>query len=306
MAARRSSSLSWGWWLIGLFDVTLQYLRTYVLNHTTSRIDVELGARLFDHLLRLPLSFFETRATGQTVARVRELETVRAFLTGQGLSAVIDLVFAVIAIGVMFIYSKTLTLIVLLSIPCYLLIAFLIRPALRKKINERFNRGALSQQFLVESVVGIQTLKAAAVEPMLRNQWEDKLAAYVKTSFDAVMLAALGQNGIQYVSKATTALVLYFGALAVINGELTVGALIAFNMIMGLATAPILRLSQLWQDFPAGSDFGRASGRHPECSARDAPARLCGAASGAGRHQGLERRFSLWVRPARGAERRLA
>ena len=235
--------------LIGLFDVTLQYLRTYVLTHTTSRIDVELGARLFDHLLRLPLSYFETRATGQTVARVRELETIRAFLTGQGLSAVIDLVFAVIAIGVMFIYSKTLTLIVLLSIPCYLLIAFLIRPALRKKINERFNRGALSQQFLVESVVGIQTLKAAAVEPMLRNQWEDKLAAYVKTSFDAVMLAALGQNGIQYVSKATTALVLYFGALAVINGELTVGALIAFNMIMGLATAPILRLSQLWQDF---------------------------------------------------------
>ena len=281
--------------LIGLFDVTLQYLRTYVLTHTTSRIDVELGARLFDHLLRLPLSFFETRATGQTVARVRELETIRAFLTGQGLSAVIDLVFAVIAIGVMFLYSKTLTLIVLLSIPCYLLIAFLIRPALRKKINERFNRGALSQQFLVESVVGIQTLKAAAVEPMLRNQWEDKLAAYVKTSFDAVMLAALGQNGIQYVSKATTALVLYFGALAVINGELTVGALIAFNMIMGLATAPILRLSQLWQDFPAGPDFGRASGRHPERSARDAPARLCGAASGARRHQGLACRFSLWV-----------
>ena len=234
---------------IGLFDVTLQYLRSYALNHTTSRIDVELGARLFDHLLRLPLSYFETRATGQTVARVRELETIRAFLTGQGLSAAIDLVFAVIAIGVLFIYSKTLTLIVLLSIPCYLLIAFVIRPALRKKINERFNRGALSQQFLVESIVGIQTLKAAAVEPMLRNQWEEKLASYVKTSFDAAMLAALGQNAIQYVSKATTALVLYFGALAVINGELTVGALIAFNMIMGLATAPILRLSQLWQDF---------------------------------------------------------
>ena len=235
--------------VIGLFDVTLQYLRSYALNHTTSRVDVELGARLFEHLLRLPLAYFETRAAGQTVARVRELETIRSFLTGQGLSAVIDLVFAVIAIGVLFIYSKTLTMIVLLSIPCYLLIAFAIRPALRKKVNERFNRGALTQQFLVESVVGIQTLKAAAVEPMLKNQWEEKLASYVKTSFNAVMLAALGQNAIQYVSKATTALVLYFGALAVINGELTVGALIAFNMIMGLATAPILRLSQLWQDF---------------------------------------------------------
>src|SRR5262249_27091751 len=132
-------------------------------------------ARLFDHLLRLPLAYFETRAAGQTVARMRELESIRAFLTGQGLSAAIDLVFAVIAIGVMFIYSKTLTFVVLLSIPCYLAVAVLIRPLLRKKINERFNRSALTQQFLVESVVGIQTLKAAAVEPILKNQWEEKL-----------------------------------------------------------------------------------------------------------------------------------
>jgi ATP-binding cassette, subfamily B, bacterial HlyB/CyaB len=235
--------------LIGLFDVILQYLRSYALNHTTSRIDVELGSRLFDHLLRLPLGYFETRAAGQTVARMRELETIRSFLTGQGLSSVIDLVFAIIFISVMWLYSPTLTIIVLLSIPLYLIIAFSIRPLLRDKINERFNRGALSQQFLVESVVGIHTLKAAAVEPMLRNQWEEKLAAYVKTSFDAVMLSTIGQNAIQYVSKATTALVLYFGALAVINGELTVGALVAFNMMMGQATQPILRLSQLWQDF---------------------------------------------------------
>ena len=235
--------------LIGIFDVVLQYLRAYALSHTTSRIDVELGSRLFDHLLRLPLSYFETRAAGQTVARVRELETIRAFLTGQGLSSAIDLLFAVIAIAVMYLYSKTLTLIVLLSIPLYLIIAFVIRPLLRDRINERFDRGALSQQFLVESVVGVQTLKAAAVEPMLRHQWEEKLAAYVKTSFDAVMLSVVGQNAIQYVSKATLAVVLYFGALAVIEGEMTVGALVAFNMIMGQATAPVLRLSQLWQDF---------------------------------------------------------
>jgi ATP-binding cassette, subfamily B, bacterial HlyB/CyaB len=235
--------------LIGLFDVILQYLRSYALNHTTSRIDVELGSRLFDHLLRLPLGYFETRAAGQTVARMRELDTIRAFLTGQGLSSAIDLVFAVIFLSVMWLYSPTLTMIVLASIPIYLIIAFAIRPLLRDKINERFNRGALSQQFLVESVVGIQTLKAAAVEPMLRNQWEEKLAAYVKTSFDAAMLATLGQNAIQYVTKATTALVLYFGALAVINGDLTIGGLVAFNMMMGQATQPILRLSQLWQDF---------------------------------------------------------
>jgi len=235
--------------LLGIFDVTLQYLRSYALNHTTSRIDVELGSRLFDHLMRLPLGYFETRAAGQTVARMRELETIRSFLTGQALSSAIDLVFAIVFISIMWIYSPMLTLIVLASIPFYLIIAFSIRPILREKINERFNSGAQSQQFLVESIVGIQTLKAAAVEPMLRNQWEEKLAAYVRTSFDAVMLSTLGQNLIQFISKATTALVLYFGALAVIQGELSVGGLVAFNMMMGQATQPILRLSQLWQDF---------------------------------------------------------
>ena len=235
--------------LIGLFDVLLQYLRAYALNHTTSRIDVELGSRLFDHLLRLPLAYFETRPTGQTVARVRELETIRSFLTGQGLSSAIDLVFAVLMIAVLFMYSATLTLIVLMSIPFYLLIAVLIRPLLRERINERFNTGAASQQFLVETVFGIQTVKAAAIEPILRTQWEERLAAYVKTSFQAVTLSSVGQNAIQYVNKATTAAVLFFGALAVINDELTVGGLVAFNMIMNQVTAPVLRLSQLWQDF---------------------------------------------------------
>jgi len=235
--------------VVGLFDVTLQYLRSYVLSHTTSRIDVELGAALFDHLMRLPLSYFETRATGQTVARVRELESIRTFLTGQGLSSAIDILFTGVFFGVLLYYSVTLTLIVLLSIPFYIAIAMLIRPILREKIKERFNTGAGTQQFLVESIVGIHTLKAAAVEPSLRNQWEERLAAYVRASFQAVKLSSLGQGMIQYVSKATTALVLFFGALAVINGDITVGGLVAFNMIMNQVTAPILRLSQLWQDF---------------------------------------------------------
>jgi ATP-binding cassette, subfamily B, bacterial HlyB/CyaB len=235
--------------LLGLFDVTLQYLRTYALSHTASRIDVELGARLFEHLMRIPIAYFETRSAGQTVARVRELETIRSFLTGQGVSLVIDLLFTVILIGVLFLYSPLLTLIVVGSIPLYLIVAMLVRPLLRDRINEKFNRGAYSQQFLVESIVGVQTIKAAAVEPMMRSEWEDRLAGYVKTSFQAVMLGNLGQNIIQYINKLTTALLLFFGAKAVIAGDLSVGELIAFNMITGQVTAPILRLSQLWQDF---------------------------------------------------------
>lgn len=235
--------------IIGLFDVFLQYLRTYALSHTASRIDVELGQRLFRHLLNLPLSYFETRAAGQTVARVRELENIRSFLTGQGLFSALDLFFTFVFIAVLFVYSWQLTLIVLLSIPVYIMIAILIRPALRQRIEEKFNRGAMSQQFLVESIVGVQTIKASAVEPSMQVQWEERLAAYVRTNFQATMLSAGGQNVIQYVQKVTTALLLLFGAKAVLDNQMTVGALIAFNMIASQVTQPILRLSQLWQDF---------------------------------------------------------
>jgi len=234
---------------IGLFDVALQYLRTYALSHTTNRIDVELGQRLFGHLLRLPMSYFETRSAGQTVARVRELETIRSFLTGQGLFSAIDFVFAFVFIAVMFAYSVPLTLIVLIGLPVYIIIGFTVRPPLRNLVNEKFNRGAASQQFLVETVVGVGTIKSAAVEPIMRAEWEEKLAAYVKTSFSATMLGTGGQLGIQYVSKLTTAAILLFGAKAVIDGDLTVGALVAFNMIASQAMQPILRLSQIWQDF---------------------------------------------------------
>ena len=234
---------------LGFFDVVLQYLRTYALSHTTNRIDVELGRRLFHHLMRLPMSYFETRAAGQTVARVRELESIRSFLTGQGLTSAIDLLFVFVFIAVLFAYSWFLALIVVASAPLYMLVAALVRPILRERIKEKFNRGAESQQFLVETVVGVGTLKAAAVEPMMQAQWEERLAAYVKTAFDASLVGAIGQNTIQYISKIVTALIILFGAQAVIEGTMTVGALVAFNMIANQAIQPILRLSQLFQDF---------------------------------------------------------
>jgi len=235
--------------VISLFDVVLQYLRSYALSHTTNRIDVELGRRLFFHLFHLPMSYFETRSAGQTVARVRELETIRAFLTGQGLFSALDIFFTLVFIAVLLAYSWKLTLIVVGSIPLYLVIAALVRPILRETIKEKFNRGAESQQMLVEAIVGAQTLKAAAVESAMQMQWEEKLAAYVSSSFDANLIGSGGQMAIQYVSKVTTALLLLFGAKAVIDGEMSVGELVAFNMISAQVAQPILRLSQIWQDF---------------------------------------------------------
>ena len=233
---------------LSLFNVVLQYLRTYTLSHTTNRIDVELGARLFRHLMGLPLAYFETRAAGQTVARMRELESIRTFFTSQGLTSLIDLCFALVFVAVLFCYSWTLALVAVASLPAYLLIATLIRPLLRERIKEKFNRGAASQQFLVEAVIGVHTVKAAAIEPMMQSGWEERLAAYVGTSFQASQLGALGQNAIQFVSMLTTAAIIYFGAQKVMGSEMTVGELIAFNMIAGQLMQPVLRLSQLFQD----------------------------------------------------------
>lgn len=235
--------------VIGIFDVVLQYLRTYALSHTTNRIDVELGRRLFFHLFRLPMNYFETRSAGQTVARVRELETIRAFLTGQGLFSALDILFMIVFLVVLVAYSWKLTLVVLASIPLYIVIAALVRPILRETIKEKFNRGAESQQMLVEAIVGVQTIKASAVEPSIQSQWEEKLAAYVTSSFDTGLIGAGGQMAIQYVTKLTNAALLLFGAKAVIDGDLSVGELVAFNMISAQVAQPILRLSQIWQDF---------------------------------------------------------
>lgn len=170
-------------------------------------------------------------------------------MTGQGLFSGLDLLFTGVFIFVLFCYSTTLAWIVVASIPFYIGVGFLIRPFLKERIDEKFDRGAYSQQLLVETVVGIQTLKASAVEPVVSAQWEERLAAYVRSSFGAAMLASKGQNAIQYINKVTSAALLLFGAQSVINGELSVGALVAFNMIASQVSQPILRLSQLWQDF---------------------------------------------------------
>jgi subfamily B ATP-binding cassette protein HlyB/CyaB len=146
-------------------------------------------------------------------------------------------------------YSWRLTLIVLAAIPIFALIGAVIRPPLRELVNEKFNRGALSQQFLVETVVGAGTIKSAAVEPLMRAQWEERLAAYVRTSFAASMTGTAGQLATQYVSKVVAAALLLFGAIEVMDGRMSVGALVAFNMIASQAVQPILRLSQIWQDF---------------------------------------------------------
>jgi len=235
--------------IVTLFEVGLSALRNYVFSHTTSRIDVELGARLFKHMLNLPIAYFESRRVGETVARVRELENIRNFLTGQALTTILDLLFSFIFIIVMLFYSGWLTLIVIVSLPCYAIWSASITPVLRHRLNEKFARSADNQSFLVESVSGMGTIKAMAVEPHMARKWDNQLAAYVNASFKVTRLANIGQHGVQLIQKLVVVATLWGGAQLVISGQLSVGQLIAFNMLAGQVAAPVIRLAQLWQDF---------------------------------------------------------
>ena len=234
---------------ISLFETILGILRTYLFAHTTNRIDVELGARLFRHLLALPIAYFQARRVGDSVARVRELENIRNFLTSSALTLVIDLFFTFIFLAVMFIYSPLLTWIVLGSFPFYIGISAGTTPLFRKRLDDKFARGAENQAFLVESVTGVETLKSMAVEPQMQRRWEEQLAGYVASSFRVIRLGNTASQVIQLVSKVVTAAVLYFGAKLVIAGDLTVGELVAFNILAGRVSSPVLRLAQMWQDF---------------------------------------------------------
>ncbi|MEO5559750.1 MAG: type I secretion system permease/ATPase [Dokdonella sp.] len=235
--------------VITLFNGVLTGLRTFVFAHTTSRIDVELGARLFRHILALPLAYFESRRVGDTIARVRELENIRNFLTGQTLTSVLDLLFTFVFLAVMFCYSGWLTLIVMISLPLYGIWSAAITPTLRARLNEKFARNADNQSFLVETVSGIGTVKAMAVDTRMVRTWDNQLAGYVSAGFRVTRLANIGQQGVQLLQKLVTIAILYWGAQMVIDGSLSVGQLIAFNMLAGQVAAPIVRLAQLWQDF---------------------------------------------------------
>jgi ATP-binding cassette, subfamily B, bacterial HlyB/CyaB len=234
---------------ISIFETILGILRTYLFAHTTNRIDVELGARLFRHLIALPIAYFQSRRVGDSVARVRELENIRTFITSSALTLVIDLFFTFVFVGVMFLYSPLLTWIVLAAFPFYIGISAGLTPLFRRRLDEKFQRGAENQAFLVETVTGVETLKAMAVEPQMQRRWEEQLAGYVAASFRVLSLGNTASQIVQLVSKLVTAGVLFFGAKLVIDGDLTVGELVAFNILSGRVSAPVLRLAQLWQDF---------------------------------------------------------
>jgi subfamily B ATP-binding cassette protein HlyB/CyaB len=241
--------LAVGLLFINLFEGVLGVLRTYLFSHTTNRVDVILAAKLFNHLLALPLKYFEIRRVGDTVARVRELENIRQFLTGSALTVVLDLFFGTVFVIAMFFYSVSLSLITLASLPLFAGISLFVTPLFKQRLNHKFACGAEVQSYLVETITGIHTVKSLAIEPQLNHKWEGLQANYVKASFRTNILGNMAGNAVQFIQKIATLAILWFGAHQVMDGKLTVGQLIAFQMLAGRVTDPVLRLANLWQDF---------------------------------------------------------
>ena len=231
-----------------IFEMLLSLARNYIFAHTTTKIDARLGSELFTHLLALPMPYFENRKVGNIVARVRELDSIREFIANKSVTVILDLLFSIVFVVMMLLYSVKLTLIALAFVSLIAMIYFFITPVLRKRLEDKFQMGAASNSYLVESITGITTVKSLAIEGSMKKHWEDYLGNYVKSSFNLANLGNIASGFASALQKGMTLSILYFGVGLVIEGKLSVGQLIAFQMFAGQFSAPVMRLVSLWND----------------------------------------------------------
>ena len=242
-------------WLVGflviinIFEALLTTLRTYLFVDTTNRIDLTLGSEIIDHLLRLPLRYFERRPVGEISTRVNELEKIRQFLTGTALTVVLDCIFSVIYVVVMFVYSPLLTAVSLAIIPIFIGLTLIFSPTIRKQLRTKAERNAETQSYLVEVLTGIQTVKAQNIELRSRWKWQERYARYISTGFKTVITSTLAKSASDFLNKISRVIIIGMGAYLVLEGKLTLGQLIAFRIIAGYVTSPVMRLATLWQNF---------------------------------------------------------
>lgn len=235
--------------IVGVFEQILSGLREYIFLHTTNRIDIQLGVKLFRHLLGLPLLYFKSRQVGTIVNRVRELGNIRDFLTSSAMTLCVDVLFTFVFLGVMAWLSPNLTLIVLASLPLYALVAWLTTKPLQERIEQQFKFGAMNTSFLTESVAGAETIKSLALEPRMQRRWESQTRDQVEANFRTQSLNSLNSSSVQLLQKVTGALVIWLGAIQVTELNMTIGQLIAFNMMVSHVSQPIVKMVDLWRQF---------------------------------------------------------
>ena len=224
----------------------LTALKTYFLSHTTNKLDAILGTRLFRHMISLPLPYFESRRVGDTLMRVEALTSIREFLTGTGLMTLLDVFFSTVFLAFMLYYSVPLTLIAMLIVPLYLFQNLWSIPIVKAKIDAVWRTGTENQSFLVESVANMETIKALALEPQFNHRWEKLLSRYMRTTFEngKFNLVLGGFSGT--IESLASLGILWYGGHMVMNGEFTLGQLIAFQMIAGQAMQPMTKLLTMW------------------------------------------------------------
>jgi subfamily B ATP-binding cassette protein HlyB/CyaB len=232
-----------------IFELLLNIARNYIFIHTANKLDAKLGAKLFRHLLGLPFLYFESRQVGNIAARVRELDTIREFITNKAVSVIIDLFFSLVFVAVMLLYSVRLTLIVIGFVVVIAALYLVITPELRRRLEQKFQMAAASHSYLVESVTGVQTVKSLAIEGSMQRRWEDHLGRYVRSSFQLANMGNISRALSGTVQRLMTISILYFGVRLVLQNELTIGQLIAFQMFAGQFSGPVLRLVNLWNEF---------------------------------------------------------
>lgn len=241
--------LAFAFVFVSIFELLLNVARNYIFIHTTSKIDAKLGAKLFKHLFRLYYVYFENRQVGNIAARVRELDRIREFITDKSVSVILDLFFSIVFVVIMLMYSVKLTLISLAFIAIIGFIFVVITPELRERLEDKFQMGAQSNSYLVESITGVQTVKSLGVEGSMFKKWEDKLGKYIKSSFNLSIMGNFTGSITKFLQKLMTISILYIGVCLVIENKLTIGQLIAFQMFVGQFSAPVLRLVNLWNEF---------------------------------------------------------
>lgn len=235
--------------LFAILEGVLSILRTHVLISTTNRMDLHLGVAIVRHLLHLPLNFFEKRPVGDLSSRLQELETIRQFMTDTAVTTVMDAIFSLLYIGVMALYSLPLTLCVVATVPV-IVISMLIMSAIQQKlIRLRADQGSQVQSYLVEVLGGISSVKSQHMESLVEATWRDRYGQYLTSGFTTSTLNTIFYSYSQLLNTLSSLLVLWVGADLVLKGDLSLGGLIAFRILTGYVTGPLLRLARLWQRF---------------------------------------------------------
>jgi ATP-binding cassette subfamily B protein len=251
VSANSAAMPTFGVLMVGfaLLEGVLTILRTQMLVSTTNRMDLHLGIEIVRHLLHLPLKFFEQRSVGELASRMIELENIRQFMTETAITTVLDVVFSLFYIVVMFLYSAQLTLCVLATIPIVIVSTLLMSKIQQKLIRIKADQGAKVQSYMVEVLGGITSVKSQHMESLVEATWRDRYVQYLSTGFTTSNINTVFYSYSNFLNTASSLVVLWVGANLTLQGQLSLGGLIAFRILTGYVTGPLLRLARLWNRF---------------------------------------------------------